>query len=122
MLQFTHDGHTVDVDLEGLPLHEGMALQKVTGKRMQEFLQAFKAVDMEAFAALGWVLVKFRCGKPEVEFEDVCQGRVLIKLSDFDDPEARAAVAAAAEAAEESKAGNGQGPSRPRGAKVKTRT
>ncbi|MFI6296703.1 hypothetical protein ACIBEJ_34295 [Nonomuraea sp. NPDC050790] len=116
MLQFTHDGNTIDVDLDGLPLHEGLALQKATGHRMPDFLAAIQGADMEAFAALGWVLVKFRCGKPDVTFEDVCEGRVPIKLSDFDDPHARAQAEA-----QEAAAGNGQGPAR-RGARAKTRT
>lgn len=120
MLEFTHDGKTVEVDLDGLPLHEGLALQQATGKRITEFAQAIQAADMEAFAALGWVLVKFRCGKPDVTFKDVCEGRVSIKLSDFDDPEARAAAKAAEE--QEAKEGSGAGPSHRGGAKAKTRT
>lgn len=109
MLHFTHDGQTVKVDLEKLPLHEGLALQKATGMRLKEFMTAMEAADMEAFAALGWVLVKYRCGKPDVTFEDVAEGRIAVTLADFDDPEARKAAE-----------GNGQVP--PRGGKAKTHT
>lgn len=90
MLQFTHDGQTIDVDMDALPLHEGLALQKATGKRMAEFFEAIKATDMEALAALGWVLVKFRIGKSEVTFEDVCTGKVVVNTSDFVNPDAGA--------------------------------
>ncbi|YCK35180.1 hypothetical protein ACNF49_14155 [Actinomadura sp. ATCC 39365] len=112
MLQFTHDGQTIEVDLDGLPLHEGLALQKATGKRMAEFLDALKVADMEAFAALGWVLVKFRCGKSDVTFEDVCEGRVVVLASDFVNPEA------STEAGTE---GNGDRP-KPAAGRAKTRT
>lgn len=91
MLKFTHDGQTIDVNLEKLPLHEGMALQKTLGKRMPEFVSAVQAGDMEALAALGWVLIKFRMNR-DVTFEDVAEGRVVITIADFDDPEAREAA------------------------------
>lgn len=119
MLEFTHEGQKIEVDLERLPLHEGLALQKATALRLPEFLQAVKGFDMEALAALGWMLVKFRCGKSDVTYADVCEGRVPVSIADFVDTEAEArkAAAAAAEAAE----GNGQAPGRGR-AKEKTRT
>jgi hypothetical protein len=110
MLQFTHDGQTIDVDLDSLPLHEGLALQKATGRRLPELMEAIKAADMEALAALGWMLVKFRIGKSDVTFEDVCEGRVVVTTGDFVNPDAEAAAA-----------GNGQAP-RPGGGKAKTRT
>lgn len=108
MLQFTHDGQTIDVDLDSLPLHEGLALQKATGRRLPELMEAIKAADMEALAALGWMLVKFRVGKSDVTFEDVCEGRVVVTTADFVNPDAGAE-------------GNGQVP-RPGGGKAKTRT
>ncbi|MGW0805946.1 hypothetical protein [Nonomuraea sp. NPDC002799] len=115
MLQFTHDGQTIEVDLEKLPLHEGLALQKATGMRLPEFLEAVKSFDMEALAALGWMLVKHRCGKADVTFEDVCEGRVAVTIADFVDTEAEARQAAA------DAEGNGESPPRKRGG-VKTRT
>lgn len=87
MLQFTHEGQTIDVDLDKLPLHEGLALQKATGLRMPEFFKAIEAMDMEALAALGWVLVKFRIGKSDVTFEDVCEGRCVVNAADFANPD-----------------------------------
>lgn len=117
MLQFTHDDRVIEVDLEKLPLHEGLALQKATGRRLPEFLEAVKGFDMEALAALGWMLVKFRCGKPDTTFEDVCEGRVPVSIADFVDTEAEARNAAAEAAA----GGNGQAPPRGR-AREKTRT
>jgi hypothetical protein len=88
MLRFTHGDQTIEVDLEKLPLHEGLALQKATGRKLPAFLEAVQAVDMEALAALGWVLVKFRMGKPDTTFEDVCEGRVQVNISDFEDTKA----------------------------------
>jgi hypothetical protein len=109
MLKFTHDGQTIDVDLDALPLHEGLALQKATGRRLPEFLDAIRSADMEALAALGWMLVKFRIGKSDVTYEDVCEGRCVVTTGDFVNPDAKAAE------------GNGQ-VSRSGGAKAKTRT
>lgn len=109
MLQFTHDGTTIEVDTDKLPLHEGLAIQKATGFLMPEWGKAAKAGDMLALIALGWVLIKFRMGKADVTFEDVCEGKVVITTADFSDPEAQ-----------ETAEGNGQSPPS-RGGRAKTR-
>lgn len=92
MLTFTHDGQTIEVHLEKLPLHEGMALQDETGWRLPEFVSAVQAGDVKALAALGWVLIKFRMNQPDLAFDEIAKGRVVITVADFDDPEARKAA------------------------------
>ncbi len=88
LLRFTHHGQTIEVDMENLAVHEGLAIQRATGHKMTAFLKAVEAGDMEALAALGWVLIKFRMDKPDVTFDDVCEGRVPVRISDFTNTEA----------------------------------
>jgi hypothetical protein len=87
MLRFTHAGESVEVDIEKLGLHEGLALQRATGHKMPAFLEAVKATDMQALCALGFVLLKFRMGKTDVTLEDVEEGRVPVSIADFDNAE-----------------------------------
>jgi hypothetical protein len=83
-MQFTFEGKTVVVDLEKMPLHEGLALQKATGHRITAFLNAVREGDYECLSALAWVIIKFRFDRPDVTFDDVCEGRVVASLDMFD--------------------------------------
>jgi len=81
----------VDFDISRLGLHEVLALQRATGMRPPDLEQALNATDMEAVAALAWLIVKFRLGHSEVTFEDVTEGRYEIDLGkwrvEVDEPE-----------------------------------
>jgi hypothetical protein len=83
LLQFTHDGTTIEVDVEKLAIHEGLAIQRATGLALERFLKALEGGDMACLAALGYVLLRFRMGMQDVTFDDVAEGRVPVLLSDF---------------------------------------
>lgn len=90
MAKITFAGETVDMDLAALHLHEALALQKATGMRPPQLGEALAGQDMLAIAALIWLILKFRLGKPELTFDEVCDGTYDIDLSTFkveDDPE-----------------------------------
>ena len=70
---------STEMDLEHLPLHEGIMLQKATGWRMKELAQACKDGDLMAIAGLAWLALK-RMGK-DVTFDDITEGVYPIDLA-----------------------------------------
>lgn len=72
-------GESTDFDIDHLPLHEGIALQKATGWRMKELSEAAAAGDLVAIAAIAWLALK-RMGK-NVSFEDITDGTYPIDVS-----------------------------------------
>lgn len=88
MLRFTHDGETIDVEVEKLALHEAFAIQKATSHKLPAFLKAMEAGDAEAYIALGWMIIKYRMGRGDVTFDDVAEGKVSVLFTDFENTEA----------------------------------
>lgn len=70
---------STEFDLERLPLHEGIALQKVTGWRMKQLAEACADGDLVAVAALVWLALK-RMGK-DLAFDDITSGAYPIDLA-----------------------------------------
>ncbi|TMR11753.1 hypothetical protein ETD86_34865 [Nonomuraea turkmeniaca] len=70
---------SVEFDLNHLPLHEGIALQKATGWRIKQLVEALQDGDMLAIAGLAWLALK-RMGK-DVTFADIESGVYPIDLA-----------------------------------------
>ena len=76
-------GESVELDFGRMPLHEALALQKATGWRPPELGEALAQQDMMAIAGLAWLVVHFRMGKKDVSYDDICEGRYVVDLSEF---------------------------------------
>ncbi|UBU10037.1 hypothetical protein [Nonomuraea gerenzanensis] len=72
-------GESTEFDLDHMPLHEGIALQKATGWRMKELGEACATGDLVAVAALVWLGLR-RMGK-DVSFADITDGVHPIDIS-----------------------------------------
>lgn len=72
-------GESVEFDMNHLPLHEAIALQKATGWRMQQLGVAMKEGDALAIAALAWLALN-RMGK-DISFADIESGAYPIDLA-----------------------------------------
>lgn len=72
-------GEATEFDLDRLPLHEGIALQKATGWRMKQLAEACGEGDLVAVAALVWLALR-RMGK-DVTFDDITTGAYPIDLA-----------------------------------------
>lgn len=72
---------SVEFDMNSLPLHEGIGLQKATGWRIKQLAEALQDGDMLAIAALAWLALK-RMGK-DVSFADIESGAYPLDLADI---------------------------------------
>lgn len=82
MAKVTYLGHVHEIDLQALPIHEGLALQKKTGFRAIELGQALQAGDFLAMAGYAWILLKYRMHL-DVEFDAICDGTYPIDFRDI---------------------------------------
>lgn len=71
-------GESVEFDLNHLPLHEGIALQKATGWRTKQLVEALQDGDLVAMAGLAWLALR-RMGK-DVTFADIESGAYPIDI------------------------------------------
>lgn len=69
----------VELDLEDIALHEAIAIEDATGYTVDELGQHLKAKRMKAFAALLWLLLRFRLGE-EVSYADIVSGAYRLSL------------------------------------------
>lgn len=102
MAKVTIDGQVFDYDPTRMLNTEAIALQKVTGMRMQEWTTALTEGDAFALTGLVWLLYR-RDGR-NVPFDEVEFDIGSITLEDDSEPEVEADPTEAAEDAAESPA------------------
>ena len=102
MAKVTIDGQVFDYDPTRMLNTEAIALQKVTGMRMQEWTTALTEGDAFALTGLVWLL--FRREGREMPFDEVEFDIGSISLEEDAEPEADADPTEAAEVAAESPA------------------
>ena len=102
MAKVTIDGQVFDYDPNRMLNTEAIALQKVTGMRMQEWTTALTEGDAFALTGLVWLL--FRREGREMPFDEVEFDIGSIALEEDAEPEVEAGPTEAAEVAVESPA------------------
>lgn len=102
MAKVTIDGQVYDYDPNRMLNTEAIALQKVTGMRMQEWTTALTQGDAFALTGLVWLLWR-RAGR-EVLFDEVEFDIGSISMDDDHEPEVEPDPTEAVEAAVESPA------------------
>lgn len=98
MAKVTIDGQVYDYDPSRMLNTEAIALQKVTGMRMQEWTTALTQGDAFALTGLVWLLWR-RSGR-EVSFDEVEFDIGSISLEDDEEPQAEGDESGPTEAAE----------------------
>nr|WP_062336196.1 hypothetical protein [Herbidospora sakaeratensis] len=91
MARITIGDQVAEVNLGRLPLHQGIALQKATKMRSNELGTAMQQGDLEAVAALAWLVLKFYMGHDDLTFDDVVEGRFVINMDAIKVEDAEAA-------------------------------
>lgn len=80
----SYQGEVHEVDLQRLPLHEGIAVQKATGFGAVALGEALKQGDFIAMAGYAWLILKFRMGK-DIAYDDICTGKYPVDFqNDFE--------------------------------------
>ena len=97
MAKVTSDGQVFDYDPNRMLNTEAIALQKVTGMRMQEWTAALTEGDAFALTGLVWLLWR-RAGR-EVAFDEVEFDIGSIVLEEDEEPEVESDPTEAAEVA-----------------------
>lgn len=98
MAKVTIDGQVYDYDPSRMLNTEAIALQKVTGMRMQEWTTALTQGDAFALTGLVWLLWR-RSGR-EVSFDEVEFDIGSISLEDDQEPQAEGDESGPTEAVE----------------------
>lgn len=77
------EGEIYDWDTTRLPLHEAIAMEKVSGLTLREFNQ--QAEDGSAFATAVMVWMVWRRNGREVKFQDIVDGTVPVDMASIGD-------------------------------------
>ncbi|WP_219512718.1 hypothetical protein [Nonomuraea ceibae] len=79
----TYAGETMEIDLQRLPIHEGIALQRATGMGAVALGEGLKAGDFIAMAGFAWLILHFRMGK-DITYSDICDGTFPVDFREFE--------------------------------------